>query len=396
MKFLRKILDELEPFFKKGEPLEKGYVQFEAMDTLLFTGDNVTKGKVHVRDGLDSKRLMITVLLALLPCLIFTLYNTGFQRLTSLGLTADPIHCFCIGLQVFLPLYAVTMAVGGFWEVIFATLRKHEINEGFLVTGILFPLILPPTMPLWQVAIGISVGVVIGKEVFGGTGRNIVNPALLGRAFLFFSYPASISGEGIWALIDGTKEKIIDGISAATPLGVAAAVPAGGNVVDALNAVGFTLEKMFIGCIPGSIGETSALYIGIGGLILIYTKVASWRTMLGCVVGALAMGFLFNALAGPDSNPLFHIPAHYHLVMGGFAFGAVFMATDPVSSAATKTGKLFYGFFIGLLAVLIRCINPAYPEGMMLAILLMNVFAPLIDHFVMGANIKRRVNRGKK
>lgn len=396
MKFLRDIFDELEPYFKKGEPLEKGYAQYEAMDTLLFTPSTVTKGKVHVRDGLDSKRLMITVLIALLPCILFTIYNTGVQRQIALGQDVDIVTSLLIGLQVFVPLYAVTMAVGGFWEVTFATLRDHEINEGFLVSGILFPLILPPTIPLWQVAIGISVGVVIGKEIFGGTGRNIVNPALLGRAFLFFSYPASISGEGIWTFVDQSTEKIVDGISAATPLGVAAAVPYGGDVVQALDKVGFTFDKMLMGWIPGSIGETSAICIALGGLILIFTKVGSWRTMVSCVVGGLFMGGLLNVLAGPDSNPLFHLPAHYHLVMGGFAFGAVFMATDPVSSASTRTGKYFYGFFIGVLAVLIRCVNPAYPEGMMLAILLMNVFAPLIDHFVMEANIKRRVNRGKK
>jgi Na+-transporting NADH:ubiquinone oxidoreductase subunit B len=274
--------------------------------------------------------------------------------------------------------------------------RKEEVNEGFFVTMFLFPLTLPPTLPLWQAAVAISFGVVIGKEVFGGTGMNIFNPALVARAFLFFSYPGDISGENIWRYIDLSKEKVVDGLTGATPLGVAAAVERGRSVLDALQTEGYSFQALFIGTVPGSMGETSALACLIGAVILIYTRIGSWRTMAGCVIGALLVGALLNVLGGEGSNPMFFIPPYYHLVLGGFAFGTVFMATDPVSSAATSTGKWIYGLLIGAFAITFRVINPAYPEGMMLAILLMNAFAPLIDNFIEKSNIKRRLSRGKR
>ncbi len=394
MKIVEDLFHKLKPTFSKGGKLEKMYPLFEAVETGFLTPDSVTTGKTHIRDGLDSKRLMTTVLYALTPCIIFMLYNTGMQKLLATGAEVSIVKAFMYGLISFIPMYAVSMAVGGFWEVLFAVVRKHEVNEGFFVTGLIFPLVLPPTLPLWQAAVAISFGVVIGKEVFGGTGMNIVNPALAARAFLFFSYPASISGEGIWRLIDSSKEKLVDGFTSATPLGVAAAVENGKNVVEALDNAGYTFNDLFIGTVPGSMGETSALFCLVGALILMFTKVGSYRTILGCVIGAVAISFVFNMFGAKGSNPMFMIPAHYHLVLGGFAFGAVFMATDPVSSAVSNTGKWIYGILIGVFAITIRVVNPAYPEGMMLAILLMNVFAPVIDHFVAQSNIRRRLSRG--
>ncbi len=396
MKIFEDLFHKLKPTFSKGGKLEFAYPVFEAVETGFFTPDTVTTGKTHIRDGLDSKRLMTTVMYALIPCVLFCMYNTGMQKLLATGAEPSVAIALLYGALAFLPLYAVTFAVGGMWEVLFAIVRKHEVNEGFFVTSLIFPLILPPTLPLWQAAVAISFGVVIGKEVFGGTGMNVVNPALLSRAFLFFSYPAAISGEGIWRFIDSSKEKLVDGFTGATPLGVAASVPVGNNVVDALNSSGYTLKDLFIGTVPGSMGETSALLCLVGAAILIFTKIGSFRTMFGCVIGAVGISFVFNMLAGEGSNPMFAIPPHYHLVLGGFAFGAVFMATDPVSSAISNTDKWIYGILIGVFAITIRVVNPAYPEGMMLAILLMNVFAPIIDHFVAQSNIRRRLSRGKR
>ncbi|MCP5045865.1 MAG: NADH:ubiquinone reductase (Na(+)-transporting) subunit B [bacterium] len=392
MKLLRKILDKQEKHFLKGGKLEKLYPLFEASDTLMYNTGNLTKGPSHIRDGMDYKRMMMTVIIALLPAILFGLYNTGYQAnlaiqggaaaegwriglVNGLGLGLDPgniFACFFHGLLYFLPIYIVTLAVGGVWEVVFAAVRKHEIQEGFLVTSMLFPLILPPTIPLWQVAVGISFGVVIGKEVFGGVGMNIFNPALVGRVFLFFAYPAQISGDAVWVAADG--------VSKATPLA---------ELADPVLQISTTWWDAFLGFIPGSIGETSVLACLLGAIVLIISKVGSWRTMISVVVGMVGMSLLLNAI-GSATNPMFGVEPHWHLVLGGFAFGLVFMATDPVSSAMTDRGKYYYGLLIGILVVLVRVINPVFPEGMMLAILFGNLFAPLMDRLVVNKTIKRR------
>ena len=402
MQFLRNLLDKAEKPFHKGGKLEKFYPLYEATDTFLYSPPDVTKASSHVRDAIDLKRMMITVVIALIPCVLFAMYNTGLQAnaaiaqgalalanwqtslYQALGFGFDPnsiLACMIHGAIYFLPVYAVTMLVGGHAEVIFAIARKHEINEGFLVTGLLFPLTLPPTIPLWQVALGILFGVIIGKEVFGGTGMNVLNPALVARAFLFFAYPGQISGDQPW-IAANMAPLIADGISGATALAQAA--------VDTPAMMStWSWWDAFIGTIPGSMGETSTLCCLIGAAILIITRVGSWRTMLGTTLGTLAMAALLNAV-GSETNSMFGLPPIWHFVLGGWAFGMVFMATDPVSSAFTAWGKLLYGFGIGVLVVLVRVINPAYPEGMMLAILFMNMFAPLIDYFIVNANIKRR------
>lgn len=397
MKFLRDILDKQEPLFHKGGKLEKLYPLYEMLDTFAFTPGQTAKGNTHVRDGIDLKRTMITVAMALGPVIAMTLYNTGYQAnlalanagmeaegwradvLRMMGMGFDPsniIHNVLHGLMWFLPVFIVTQIAGGIWEVVFATVRKHEVNEGFLVTGLLFPLILPPTIPLWQVAVGISFGVVIGKEIFGGTGRNIFNPALTARAFLFFAYPAQISGDAVWIGADG--------ITGATALAQAA--------VGGIDAITFSWNDAFIGLIPGSMGETSALACLLGAGYLLLTGIGSWRIMLSMTIGTALMALTFNMI-GSDTNPLFSLTPQWHFVLGGYAFACVFMATDPVSAAMTNTGRYIYGFLIGVLGVLIRVVNPAYPEGWMLAILFMNGVSPLIDYFVVEANIKRRVAR---
>lgn len=404
MKLLRKIQDMQRPLFEKGGKLHFLYPLYEANDTFLFTPGHVTKESAHVRDGLDLKRMMITVVIALIPCIYMAMYNTGLQAHLAIENGAAPLDTWQTslfqalgfdfvstswlanmvhGLLYYLPVLIVTFAVGGALEVLFAIVRNHEVNEGFLVTGMLFPLILPPTIPLWQVALGIAFGVVLGKEVFGGTGMNILNPALVSRAFLFFAYPAYISGDKVWIAAQTSP----DGYSGATLLAEAAQ---GG--ITAIHEAGFTVWESFIGTIPGSMGETSVLACLIGALILIVTQVGSWRTMAGVVLGTLVTAFVLQQFES-ETNPWFSLPFYWHFVAGGWAFGTVFMATDPVSSAFTETGKWIYGFMIGFLAVLIRMVNPAYPEGMMLAILFMNVFAATIDYFVMQANIKRRMAR---
>ncbi|MCB1053697.1 MAG: NADH:ubiquinone reductase (Na(+)-transporting) subunit B [Acidobacteria bacterium] len=392
MKFLRNLLDKYDPLFHKGGKLEKLYPLWEAQDTFLYTPSTTTSRGPHVRDGLDSKRLMILVVIALVPCILFGAYNAGLQAALAKGEpTSDMFGLFLSGMITILPIILCSYVVGGIWEVVFAVVRKHEINEGFLVTGILFPLVLPPTIPLWQVAVGVSFGVVIGKEVFGGTGMNILNPALTARAFLYFSFPAQISGDKVWVAADG--------FSGATALANAAATPNGTSAVDHLLHSTQTLAfpsdfmNMFYGFMPGSIGETSALACLIGAFILIITGVGSWRVMVAVLAGAWLTAFGLNQFHGPNVPGFFSLPAHYHLVMGGLMFGAVFMATDPVSAARTNTGKWIYGFLIGVLTILIRLVNPAYPEGVMLAILFMNVFAPLIDHYVVQANVRRRMRR---
>jgi len=397
VKFLRNFLDNQEKHFKEGGKLEQLFPLYEAIDTFLYTSGEVTYKASHVRDGLDLKRMMLMVIYALIPTIIMALYNTGYQAnlaisgLSSyepsgwqqhffswMGLSFDAssiLSNMVLGALYFLPVYLVTVAVGGLWEVLFAVVRKHEINEGFFVTSMLFPLILPPDIPYWQVALGVSFGVVIGKEVFGGVGMNILNPALTGRAFLFFAYPAQISGDKVWIAVDG--------LSQATPLA---------QLADSAMHLSYSWWDAFIGLIPGSMGETSTLAILIGALILIVTGIGSWRIMFSVLVGMIVMSLTFNWM-GSSTNPMFAVTPIWHLVLGGFAFGTVFMATDPVTAAITEKGKYYYGFFIGILVVLVRVVNPAFPEGMMLAILLMNVFAPIIDRFVIKSNIKRRLAR---
>ena len=395
---LRQQLDAIEPHFKPGGRFESWYALYEAVDTIFYSPGSVTKANAHVRDGIDLKRIMITVWLATFPAMFYGMYNIGLQANEVLALSGgvldgwrggivaalgghDPAkiwHNMLYGLVHFLPLYLVTFIVGGFWEVLFAMRRGHEVNEGFFVTSILFTLTLPPDLPLWQAAMGISFGVVIGKEVFGGTGKNFLNPALTGRAFLYFAYPAQISGDAVWTAVDG--------YSGATPLGVVAAEGMAG-LTEA-----YTWMDAFIGQIPGSIGETSTLMVMIGGLVLILQGIASWRVVAGCFVGMIGFSLLLNAV-GSTSNLAFAMPWYWHMVVGSFAFGAFFMATDPVSSAMTDPGRWAYGILIGVMCVLIRVVNPAFPEGMMLAILFANLFAPLFDNFAVSANIKRRAAR---
>ena len=404
MRLLRKLLDAQGKMFRKGGKLQKFYPMFEAMETLAFTTGKVTKGTVHVRDGLDLKRMMITVVVALMPIVVFAMYNTGYQSHLAMAQGAVPLDVwqngvfgalglehtttflpsFVYGALFFLPVFIVGFAVGGGIEVVFAIVRKHEVNEGFFVTGFLLPLTLPPTIPLWQVALGVAFGVVIGKEIFGGTGMNILNPALTARAFLFFAYPAAISGDTPWLAANFSQ---VDGFSGATMLSRAA--------VDngALGAFGGQQwMDSFLGFITGSMGETSALLCLVGAVILILTRIGAWQTMAGVLAGTIGMSMLLNGI-GSETNPMFAVPFYWHMVLGGWAFGTVFMATDPVSSAFTSKGKMIYGLGIGILVVLVRVVNPAYPEGMMLAILFMNLFAPVIDHFFIKANIKRRLAR---
>jgi len=395
---LRKFLDDIEPHFHKGGKYEKWFALYEAVDTIFYSPANVTRTGSHIRDGVDLKRIMITVWLAAFPAMFYGWYNLGYQAFTAmqhLGITHVPgwrgwlVHafagvdassvwaCFVYGAAWGVPIYFVTFVVGGFWEVLFAMKRGHEVNEGFFVTSILFALILPAEIPLWMVALGISFGVVIGKEVFGGTGKNFINPALAGRAFLFFAYPAYMTGDAVWTGVDG--------YTGATALSVAAS-----NGLDVLHTQ-LTWWDAFLGRQQGSIGEVSTLAIFIGGAVLLITRIASWRIMAGVMIGTIALSLLFNSI--DSSNPMFAMPWYWHLVLGGFAFGMVFMATDPVSAAMTDTGKWAFGILIGVMVVLIRVVNPAFPEGMMLAILFANLFAPTIDYFVLQANIKRRVAR---
>jgi len=399
LKALENLFDKARPTFEKGGKLQAFYPLFEATEAFVLTPSTVTSSAPHIRDPLDLKRVMTVVVVALIPCTLFGMYNAGYQALLAEGAETGFLACFLLGMRLVLPIIIVSYAVGGAWEVLFAIVRKHEVNEGFLVTGLLYPLILPPTMPLWMVGAGISFGVVIGKEVFGGTGMNILNPALTGRAFLFFAYPASISGGRVWTQIpllpSGAPDKaqLVDGYSGATPLLVCYDAEPGLTAVQALGQTPFgdlSWTNLFIGLVPGSIAETSTLCCLIGAVILIVTGIASWRIMLACIIGMTAMSGLLNVVAGESSSAFLTLPPWWHLVMGGFAFGTVFMATDPVTFTTTDVGKWIYGISIGILVVLIRAINPAYPEGMMLAILFMNVFAPLIDHYVVKANIKRR------
>jgi Na+-transporting NADH:ubiquinone oxidoreductase subunit B len=415
MKPLRDAFDSVHPYFAKGGILEKAYPVYEALDTFLFTPGETTKGRTHVRDNIDLKRMMIMVVVALIPVTLFGMWNTGYQansaieQMTAAGIDIDfdwhhSVHTaiglghdssnfvdnFVYGAIFFIPIYVVCMFVGGHIEMVFSVLRGHEINEGFLVSGLLFPLTLPATIPLWQVALGIAFGVIVAKEVFGGTGRNFLNVALTSRAFLYFAYAGQISGDKVWTAVDG--------YSGATALGQMS--NASGSAVGSLSSIDYvwgaqgsiTWMSAFLGTIQGGVGETSALFCLAGAALLIATGIGSWKIMAGVVAGVIGSSLFLNVV-GSDTNAMFGIPFYWHLVIGGLAFGLVFMATDPVSASMTEKGKWIYGVLIGLLTVLIRVINPAYPEGIMLAILFGNVFAPLIDYFVVQANVRRRVAR---
>lgn len=398
MKFLRNQLDHVKHNFEKGGKWEKFFFAYEAFDTFLFTPNTTagTKG-VQVRDAVDLKRLMMTVIIAMIPCLLFGIYNVGHQHFIALGQQATWDAKVWVGLVQVVPIIVVSYATGLGVEFIFATIRRHPVNEGFLVTGMLIPLVMPPDIPLWQVAVATIFAVIIGKEAFGGTGMNVLNVALTARAFLYFAYPLQISGE-VWTYLP-KGVNVVSGYSGATPLAVAAqaGTTPGADALAMLNSFGtgwadnlYSFSNMFFGFIPGSLGETSTLMCLMGAVILIATGVGSWKIIVSVFAGAYAMGLIMNLIGG---NAFVMLPAHYHLVMGGLAFGAVFMATDPVTATQTERGKWIYGFLIGLFTVLIRVFNPAYPEGIMLAILLMNVFAPLIDYFVVSANKKRRLQR---
>ncbi len=386
MKPLRNLLDKIKPNFEKGGKLEKFYPAFNAFETFLFVpGETAPPSGAHVRDAIDLKRTMILVVLSMVPCLLFGMWNVGYQHYRALGITDVSLMTnFIFGAIKVLPLVVVSYATGLGVEFIFAIIRKHTINEGFLVSGMLIPLVMPVDVPLWMVAVSTIFAVVIGKEVFGGTGMNILNPALTARAFLFFAYPTKMSGNEVWINTDVEKgQQVVDGFSGATPLGDAAA-----GFADKIPGI----WDSFIGTISGSVGETSTLACLIGAAILLYTGIGSWRIMLSVFIGGYVMAAIFNIFG---LNTLMQITPLHHLVLGGFAFGAVFMATDPVTAAQTNTGKYIYGFLIGLFAIMFRVFNPAYPEGMMLAILFMNVMAPLIDHYIIKANIKRRLKRVK-
>ena len=387
MKFIRTILDKIEPIFDKGGFLEKFHPVYEATDTILFSTNEKTESGPHIRDSIDNKRVMILVVIALIPLYIFGAINIGWQAASVSGIERSVLENFWIGMGSIFPILMTALVAGGFWEVLFAVVRKHSINEGFLVTWALIPLIMPPTIPLWQVALATSFGVVIGKEIFGGVGMNIFNPALVARAFIFFAYPSQISGDKVWVNVDG--------ISGATALSVPAAVE-NGNAVELLSNItrfDYSWSNMFWGYIPGSIGETNKFLIILGALFLMYTGIVNWRVIVGALIGLLGTATLTNILSSYSSNTMLTLPAHYHLVMGGFLFGVAFMATEPVTGAHTDKGRWIYGFMIGLLTVIIRSINPAYPEGTMLAILLMNAFAPLIDYYVVQGNISQRLKR---
>lgn len=430
MKPLRSLLDRMHPLFSKGGKLAWAYPAYEALDTFLYTPGEVTHGRTHIRDAIDLKRLMTIVVVALVPTIFMALYNTGYQAnlaiervvdsgmvsesdkasvaygwqgdlmaMTGVGFDAgSPLSNLLYGAIFFVPVYFVTVAAGGTAEAIFSIVRKHEINEGFLVTSMLFPLTLPPTIPLWQVAIGIIFGVVIGKEVFGGTGKNFLNPALTARAYLYFAHAPAISGDKVWTAADGYSGATVLGALASAPKQTMEAVSEipqfykGKPITGADGLIDITWMDSFLGWEPGSMGETSTLACLIGAAILILTGIGSWRIMAATTIGAVGLSALFWWL-GSETVSMFQMPPWWHLVAGGFAFGTVYMATDPVSASMTRAGKWVYGIAIGALTVLIRVINPAYPEGIMLAILLGNVFAPIIDYFVIQANVKRRARR---
>ncbi len=388
VKFLHKQLEKYRYHFEPGGKLEKFHAIFEATDTILFSTDEVTKSGPHIKDSIDTKRIMILVVVALLPLYIFGAINVGFQNAIAVGLERTHWENFWFGMNQILPIIMITFMTGAVWELLFAMVRKHPVSEGFLVTCALIPLVMPPSIPLWQVSMATTFGIVIGKEIFGGVGMNIFNPALVARAFLFFTYPGRISGDKVWVVGP-------DGHSGATALAVPAA-EVGQNAQTLLEGVtqfDYSWWNMFMGWIPGSIGETNKLLIILGALFLVITKIASWRVMMGSLLGIVGMATITNLLAPFSTNTMLSLPAHYHLVMGGFLFGMAFMATEPVTGCHTNQGRWVYGILFGMLTVIVRSINPAYPEGAMLAILLLNAFAPLIDWFVIQGNIKRRMAR---
>jgi len=417
MKFLRRFLDRIRPKFEEGGRFERLYPVYEAVDTFLYTPGEVTQQGSHVRDSIDLKRMMISVVVALLPCTLMAMWNAGYHA--NLAMAANNVDsvpgwrgaliaalgggehdagsmwdCIVHGAMFFIPLYAVTVIVGGLWEVLFSCIRGHDVTEGFLVTSLLFPLTLPPTLPLWQAALGISFGVVIGKEIFGGVGRNFLNPALTARAFVYFAYPGEMTGDPIWTAVNSFDVTKVDGYSAATPLTrLGGAKPGEGMevVTNSLQQGGLDISwaDTFLGTLPGSLGETSVLACLVGAAVLIGTGIGSWRIMSGVLLGAVLSAAAFYQWGSAD-NPMMWMPPWWHVTVGGFAFGLVFMATDPVSAAMTQTGQWIYGGLIGVVTILIRVLNPAFPEGIMLAILLGNVFAPLIDWIVVDANIRRR------
>ena len=387
MKGLRNFIDKIKPNFEKGGKFEKLHSTFDAFETFLFVPNHVTRSGSHIRDSIDLKRVMIVVVVALMPALLFGMYNTGLQHFRAIGAGDAPFWtCFWFGLLKVLPIIIVSYVVGLGIEFISAQIRHHEVNEGFLVSGMLIPLVMPVDVPLWMVAVATAFAVIIGKEVFGGTGMNVFNVALITRAFLFFAYPTKMSGDAVWVSGDSIfgLGQTVDGLTVATPLGAAATAGAYPE---------FSWD-MVTGLIPGSIGETSVIAIALGAILLLWTGIASWKTMFSVFVGGAFMGWVFNTI-GPDTA-MANMPWYEHLVLGGFCFGAVFMATDPVTSARTETGKYIFGFLIGAMAIIIRVLNPGYPEGMMLAILLMNIFAPLIDYCVVQGNISRREKRAIK
>jgi Na+-transporting NADH:ubiquinone oxidoreductase subunit B len=409
MKPLRAFFDRIAPYFEKGGKLEKLYPLYEVVDSFFYSSGEVTEGRCHVRDAIDFKRMMSTVLVALIPCVVMAMYNTGLQANTTMaavasvseapGLRGDALAILGVGYNpqslldnllhgaaYFIPIYIVCMATGVLWEILFSVVRKHEVNEGFFVTGLLFPLTLPATVPLWQVVLGTTFGVVIAKEIFGGTGRNFLNPALAARAFLFFAYPREISGDTkVWTAVDwsGVDAATLDGLTGATPLALAAE-----QGMETLTSQ-VAWSDAFFGTISGSMGETSALACLIGAAILILSGIGSWRIMVSMLLGAIGLAAVLSGV-GSTTNLMFAMPPHWHLVLGGFAFGLVFMATDPVTAAMTRIGQYVYGVLIGMLVIVVRVLNPGFPEGTMLAILFGNTFAPLIDYYVVRANIRKR------
>jgi len=387
MKSLRTVLEQIRPHFSKGGRLHMLEPFFDALKTVFYVPVRPTSKGPLVRDSLDVKRYMAFVIVSLIPITIFGIFNIGLQAATLAGLTLNWIEMFIEGLWIFVPMLLVVYAVGFFWETLFASIRGHQISEGLLVSGLLFPLTLPPTIPLWQVAVGFSFGIVIGKEIFGGVGRNFLNPALTGRAFIFFAYPTNMSGDSVWT----AGHLAADAVSGATPLSAIALAQPGQQAEHTLTTAGYTFTELMVGTYPGAIGDTGALFILLGAVFLIATGIASYKIMIGGVLGVLVSGFALNLLTGVSSNIWFTLSPLYHLVMGGFLFGIVFMATDPVSSPGMERSRWIFGFMVGVLTVLIRVFNPAYPEGVMLAILFMNVFAPMLDYFEIKLKVKKRI-----
>ncbi|NNF98167.1 MAG: NADH:ubiquinone reductase (Na(+)-transporting) subunit B [Desulfobacteraceae bacterium] len=390
-KLIKNLFDAQRKHFRKGGKLERLYAFFESMETVFFAPARVTQLVPHIRDHLDVKRYMASVVFMLLPLLLFGMYNVGYQAYAAKQLNPGHFWIFWFGFKTVLPLVIVSYVVGFAWEILFSAIRGHEISEGLFVTAMLFPLTLPPTTPLWQAALGISFGVVIGKEVFGGTGRNFLNPALTGRAFLYFAYPSQMSGDAVWTALVNFKAGAVDVVSAATPLVVAAEAKVHGAVEQVLADAGYTFNTLFFGLYPASIGASSAFLCLIAAIVLMILGIASYRIILGDILGILVMGFIVNLTAGESSAAYLSLNPFYHLIIGGAAFGIVFMSTDPVSAPDLHISRWIYGFLVGVLTVVIRVFNPAYPEGIMLAILFMNVFAPLLDHMVISIRLRNRI-----